>query len=384
MRGTGYSLSSYGEMIADGVRIAAYRDALAKTVRPGAVVLDLGAGTGIMSLLACQLGAGRVYAVEPSDALAVGVELAHANGFADRIEFIQRASLDLTLPARADVIVSDLRGVLPLHGQHIPSLVDARRRLLAPGGALIPQHDTVRAQLVSDESLHDRSLKVWKEGVGGLDLRAGLRWASHVMRKEHFSGSRLVGSPQEVFAVDYRTVEDPNASGTCAWTMADAVVLHGLAAWFDTVLAPGVGFSNAPDRARAIYGQMYIPFEEPLRVAPGDQVRVNLGASLAGDDYVWQWNTEARDRGGAVRRRMRQSSFHATPLNPARLGRRAADYVPQANARTHAAARALALFEQRLSVDEIAARLAGEFAGQLDARAVRALVGDLCDWLGDP
>lgn len=384
MRVTGYSLSSYGEMIADGVRIRAYQEALARTVSRGAVVLDLGAGTGVMSLLACRLGAGKVYAVEPSDALAVGIELAHANGFADRIEFIQRASLDVSLPARADVIVSDLRGVLPLHGRHIQSIVDARSRLLAPGGVLIPQRDTVRALLVSDEPLHERALKVWKDGVGGLDLRAGLRWASHLMRKEDFSGSTLVGPPRDAFTLDYRTIEDPDAAGTCAWTMEHPVVLHGLAAWFDTVLAPGVGFSNAPDQPRAIYGQAFFPFEEPLRLAPGDEVRVTLRASPVGDDYVWQWNTETRDRGGAVRRRMRQSSFQAVPLNPARLGRRAADYVPQANVRTQVAARALALIEQRLPVEQIATRLAQEFAGQLDGRSVRELVGDLCDWLVDP
>lgn len=370
-------------MIADRVRLGAYRDALAKTIRPGATVLDLGAGTAIMSLLACELGAGKVYAVEPSDALAVGMELARANGFADRIEFIQRSSLDVSLPARADVIVSDLRGVLPLHGQHIAAIVDARRRLLAPGGVLIPQRDTVRAQPVSDAALHERTHKIWMEGVGDLDLKAGLRWAAHAMRKQDFSGSALVGTPQDVFVVDYATVEDPGAAGECSWTMERPVTLHGLAAWFDTLLTPGIGFSNAPDQPRAIYGQMYFPFQEPLRLAPGDRVRVGLGASLVGDDYVWQWSTDAQNSGGATKSRMRQSSFHATPVNPARLGRRAADHVPQANVRARAAARALALFEQRLSVEEIAARLAAEFAGQIDARAAHELVAELCDWLTD-
>ena len=336
-----------------------------------------------MSLLACELGAGKVYAVEPSDALAVGIELARANGFADRIEFIQRSSLDVTLPARADVIVSDLRGVLPLHGRHIPAIVDARQRLLAAGGVLIPQRDTVRVQLVSDEALHGRTLKVWKEGVGDLDLRAGLRWAAHIMRKEDLSASALVGIPQDVFVLDYATVEDPGAAGECSWTMERPVTLHGLAGWFDTVLAPGIGFSNAPDQPRAIYGQMYFPFQEPLRLVPGDRIRLGVRASPVGDDYVWQWNTEACDRDGSTKCHMRQSSFHAIPVNPARLGSRAADHVPQTSVRARAAARALALVEQHLTVDEIAARLAAEFVGQLDARAARELVGDLCEWLGD-
>ena len=81
---------------------------------------------------------------------------------------------------------------------------------------------------------------------------------------------------------------------------------------------------------------------------------------------------------------LRPDTLRFCPLCGAGLGRRAADYVPRATVRTRAAARVLALIEQRLPVDEIAARLAGEFAGQLDAAAARELVGDLCDWLGDP
>jgi hypothetical protein len=62
-----------------------------------------------------------------------------ANGYADRITFHQTLSSAITLPQPADVIVSDLRGVLPLMQHHIPAIVDARQRLLAPGGVLIPR-----------------------------------------------------------------------------------------------------------------------------------------------------------------------------------------------------------------------------------------------------
>lgn len=314
-----YSLRGYGRMIEDGVRMRAYRDALAASIEPGASVLDLGAGTGILSLLACQLGAGRVYAVEPSDALVVARQLAQDNGYAGRIEFLQASSLDVRLPAPADVMVSDLRGVLPLHGGHIPAIVDARRRLLAPGGVQIPARDRVLVQLVHDASLHDAGVRIWRDGAFGLDLRGGLHWAAHQMHKADLSRSAMLGAPQVAFELDYATVESPDAAGTARWTVATDAVAHGFGAWFDTQLVGRIGYSNAPDQPRAIYGQMFFPFPEPVALARGDDVSMRLAATLVDDTYVWRWDTTVRGAAGGPRRQFRQSSFQATPVNPARL-----------------------------------------------------------------
>src|SRR3954469_11620903 len=94
----GYSERGYGHMVADHSRVDAYARALEASVRPGCTVLDLGTGTGIFALVAARLGARRVYAVEPSDAIATAARLARANGVAERIEFIQGFSTEITLP----------------------------------------------------------------------------------------------------------------------------------------------------------------------------------------------------------------------------------------------------------------------------------------------
>lgn len=125
-------------MIADKGRMDAYVKGLRQAVKPDSVVVDIGTGTGIFALLACQFGAKKVYAIEPSDAIQVAREIAKSNGYADRIEFIQKLSTQVNLPELADVIISDIRGMLPLFQQHIPAIADARTRLLAEGGILIP------------------------------------------------------------------------------------------------------------------------------------------------------------------------------------------------------------------------------------------------------
>jgi type I protein arginine methyltransferase len=149
----GYSIFGYGKMITD-LRIDPYVRALTAAVKPGDVVLDIGTGTGFFAVLACRLGARKVYAIEPDDAIVIARQVAIDNGCAERIEFIQGISTQLDLPERADVIISDLRGILPLYQQHIHSIVDARHRHLAPGGIMIPHRDMLWATLISDPEFY--------------------------------------------------------------------------------------------------------------------------------------------------------------------------------------------------------------------------------------
>ncbi len=148
-----YSILQYGQMVGDRTRVDGYFEALRNAIHPGSVVLDIGTGIGIFALLACRLGARKVYAIEPSDAISLAKTIADANGFGENIEFVQDASTNVTLPERADVIVSDLRGILPFCGRHISSIIDARERFLAFGGALIPQQDRLWAAVVGSSAL---------------------------------------------------------------------------------------------------------------------------------------------------------------------------------------------------------------------------------------
>src|SRR4051794_16927550 len=136
-----YSLHFYGQMLADASRMDAYAAALRHTVNRDSVVMDLGCGPGVFALLACKLGARRVYAIEPDNVIGLAREAAVANGFVDRMVFFEKLSTEIALPEPATIIVSDLRGVLPWFEQNISSIIDARRRLLAPRGVLIPRRD---------------------------------------------------------------------------------------------------------------------------------------------------------------------------------------------------------------------------------------------------
>ena len=150
-------MEEYARMFADPVRGAAYLSAVRESVRPGMVVADVGAGPGVLGIYAATLGARRVFLVEPDASVNAARALAEENGVADRVEVIRASSTEIELPERADVIVSDLRGVTPFHGRHLQAAADMRRRLLAPGGVCIPRRDRVYAALVEDDTLYARN-----------------------------------------------------------------------------------------------------------------------------------------------------------------------------------------------------------------------------------
>ena len=80
-----YFIQSYLDMTRDRRRFEAFRAALQATIKPGDVVLDVGAGTGVLSFLALEAGAGHVYAVEQLPVIDVTRQVAQDNGLADRM-----------------------------------------------------------------------------------------------------------------------------------------------------------------------------------------------------------------------------------------------------------------------------------------------------------
>src|SRR4029453_16198368 len=167
-----YTISDYGAMIADTARTQAFFRALRAAITPDSIVVDIGAGTGIFSLLACRLGARRVYAIEPDDAIQVAKAMAVANGCSDRIEFAPDLSTNISLPEGADVMVSDIGGVLPWFRNHITSIVDGRRRFLAPDGVLIPRRDTAWLAVVEAEDWYAQQTAPLKNKGLEIDMEA--------------------------------------------------------------------------------------------------------------------------------------------------------------------------------------------------------------------
>jgi type I protein arginine methyltransferase len=374
-----YSVSNYASMIEDRIRMDAYLAALQAAITPGCVVLDIGTGTGAIAILACRAGAGRVYAVEPSDAIRIARELAVDNGCSDRIEFIQGISTTLELPCRADVVVSDLRGVLPLFGQHIPSIVDARERLLAPGGTLIPRRDHLWCALVDAPEVHTKHLRNAEACPYGVDMRRVHSALSHTWRKAVVTAEQLASAPQCWGTLDYGSITSPDVQGEVRLVASRSGSVHGLSLWFDAEIGEGIGFSNSPSHAQAIYGQAFFPFPRAVQVRDGDAFVVTLRAKLVDDEYLWWWRLVS-DGPGAEPDRVRfdQSTFFALPLDPRQLAKGERSFVPTGGPVAAVDRFILERMEGRQSLGEISDAALEAFPGFFSSPSqALAHVGDL-------
>jgi protein arginine N-methyltransferase 1 len=352
-------------MIADKARMSAYSEALRRAVKPGSVVIDIGAGTGLFTLLACRFGARRVYAIEPTDAIQVAREIAAANGYDNRIEFIQRLSTEVTLQERADVIISDLRGPLPLLGHHISSIADARARLLKPGGTLISQRDDVRAAIVEAEETYNEYLDHWDKY--GFDMAAARRIVTNTIgwkiRKD--SAEILLTKPRLWATLDYTTISDPNVAGEMSFDVNRPGTAHGMLIWFDATTAEGVGFSNAPGvvNPAKVYGRSFFPWPHPVELKQADWVNVRLEARLVANDYNYRWETTIGSSAESqpIKAHFNQSTFYGETLSFGGLRKRRDSYIPELNPEGLVDHYILSRMSARAPLGEISKQLAERF-----------------------
>jgi protein arginine N-methyltransferase 1 len=323
-----YSLADYGSMIADGGRFDAYAKAIAAAVRPGDTVAEIGCGPGVFSLLACRAGARRVFAIESDDSIYSARQLAASNGFADRIEFFQSDSRKTELPERANVIVSDIRGALPFRGSAIPSIEDARQRFLAPGGILIPERDMLRVAVIEAKEDYERLTSPWQNAADGLDLSFPLSLVLNGYYAASFKAEQLFTEPLTWHVLDYAAGAATHAAAALRFRVARTGTAHGLGLWFETQLLGNIGYSSGPGGSATIYSQIFLPWLDPVTIAEGQEIQVELRADLIGQDYIWSWNTTILARDGAPLTHFQQSTFQGANFSPASLRRQAVDYAP--------------------------------------------------------
>jgi|SRR5579875_310229 protein arginine N-methyltransferase 1 len=356
-----YDLVAYGGMIADG-RTSSYARALEARIAPGSVILDIGAGFGILSLIACRAGAAKVYAVEPNDVIELGREAARDNGFSDRIDFIQAMTTAIELPEKVDGIVADLHGATPLFQKCIISILDARDRFLKPHGWIIPSREILWAAPVFSPRLYDDFAGSWNS-QGQFDFTCVRAKTVHTVRATRFKADALIAPPQAWAVLEYKTLSAPGVDGALSWTIEHDITAHGLGTWFDCETAPGIGFSNSPAAGdRHIYRQIFLPWPDAIELRCGDRVEVRLRADFVETDYVWSWETRIAGHGASrPRAEFRQSTFFGAPLSRERLRKRATGFIPHPNEDSRIDYTVLQLMQRHLTLKDIARVLAAEF-----------------------
>jgi protein arginine N-methyltransferase 1 len=345
-------VDEHREYLSDSRRVEAFRHAITEVVTPGAVVVDLGAGTGIMGLLACRAGAGRVYAIESTDLIGLTEDLCRANGCEDRVRFLKEDSTRVTLPEPADLVIADQIGHFGFEAGVLEYFGDAARRFLKPGGILLPSRIDLCVAPISHKPLWEQ-VEFWNRTPAGFDCRPARTLAVNTGYPFKFAPEQVVGQPALLASLD--TAKSPTVlSGLEVWLTADRdAPLHGIGGWFVAQLSPRVTMTNSPLDAGAIGRRnVYFPIDRPVEMAQGDQINVAMQIRL--QDVMVNWAVEVWDQNRSrMKARSVHSTFHGMLLCKEQLHRTRPDFVPRLTARGEARRTILELIDGRHALREI-------------------------------
>lgn len=271
-------------MLEDCHRVDAYERAIRALVRPGDVVLDLGAGTGILAMLAARRGAARVHAVESMPVAGLCAQLVEANGL-DGIVVTHRQDARTMPPVEpVDLVISDFLGTYVIDDDMLEA-VRAAGRWLKPGGRFCPSRIEMMVAPVGGMTVG--AIDLFNEPFYGLDLRLCRTYARNYCYGVALVPGVLMSEPEE-----FHRMSPPDDGGPfdrrLSFTMARDGRIRGLAGWFQATLADGVVMSTAPG-IETHWGQVMFP-TQPLEVRAGDVMSVRLWLEGRGADGVWHWD----------------------------------------------------------------------------------------------
>ncbi len=299
-------MSSYAElsihrwMLRDSQRNEAYRRALAHVVKPGDVVLDVGAGTGILSIFAAAAGARKVYAVERTGIAEVARQVIEANGYTACIEVLESDLEDVSLPEKVDVIVSEWMGGFGVDENVLAPVVMARDRWLRPGGKMVPGRVTA---MLAPAHLpeFDHAIAHWRSRPHGVDLSVIAGLTTQETFHTQTPPESLVAPAQVMWSHDPLTcsLQEADQSFTTKLTFeaTHPTTLSGLLTWFVAEMGDGTTLTNAVGDPDTHWGRSLFPINRPITLATGTKVEVELKCdpSLPGS-CEFGWSVKVADR----------------------------------------------------------------------------------------
>lgn len=198
-------------------------------------MLDIGCGTGILSIFAARAGAKHVYAIENAEIAHFAREIIKRNGLEDKITVIKGKMEEIELPVKqVDIIVSEWMGYFLFYESMLDSVLWARDKYLAKGGKMVPDRVQMYIAAIEDGQYKGQKRNFWND-VYGVNMSC---MAPSVIREplvDIVSQNAIISTPSKILQIDLTKMKPGDVEFSVEYQLkaqhSDRV--HGIVAWFD-------------------------------------------------------------------------------------------------------------------------------------------------------
>ncbi|KTW30325.1 hypothetical protein T552_00798 [Pneumocystis carinii B80] len=268
------------EMLKDEVRTLSYRDAIYqnKHLFQDKIVLDVGCGTGILSLFAANAGAKLVIGIDMSDIIDKAEEIVKINGFSDRIHLIKGRMENITLPVdKVDIIVSEWMGYFLFYESMLETVLLARDLYLKEGGLMFPSKASMFIAGIEDAEYKEEKIGFWNN-VYGFNFTPIQKLAMKEPLVDTVELRAVVTDPYHLLTLDLYTTKKEDLSFTKKWELKARKkdYIHAIIAWFDIEFHSSgkpVRFSTGPHARYTHWKQTIFYLNHTIDIDEGQTIQ---------------------------------------------------------------------------------------------------------------
>ncbi|XP_038998803.1 protein arginine N-methyltransferase 1.1-like [Hibiscus syriacus] len=276
------SYSHFGiheEMLKDGVRTKTYQNVIYqnKFLFKNKVVLDVGAGTGILSLFCAKAGAAHVYAVECSQMADMAKQIVETNGLSDVVTVLKGKIEEIELPvAKVDIIISEWMGYFLVFENMLNTVLYARDKWLVNDGVVLPDKASLYLTAIEDADYKDDKIEFWNN-VYGFDMSCIKKQAMMEPLVDTVDQNQIVTNSHLLKTMDISKMAPGDASFTASFKLVAQRddYIHAFVAYFDvsfTKCHKLMGFSTGPKSRATHWKQTVLYLEDVLTICEGEAI----------------------------------------------------------------------------------------------------------------
>jgi predicted RNA methylase len=276
--------SNYGhasihyDMLSDTPRTMAYCHVIDKNSPSfqNKVVLDIGAGSGILSLFSARAGARLVYSVECTPIAPIAAQIIRDNGYADRIRLLYSRLESTDISEKVDIIVSEWMGYALFFERMLTSVLIGRDKYLKPGGLMVPSHSKLYFAAAESAQYRTEMYDFW-DSVYGFDFKAMKKHSLSEAVVEDCAPNQVVTNSVVISDLDLHTCPVNSSFFTSPFTLtvSHQTQVDGFVTWFDVFfndMPIKEKLSTAPGATETHWKQTWFMLETAIPVANSDVI----------------------------------------------------------------------------------------------------------------